>query len=274
MKKFRFIDIYYLFPVFLLGLTASPNIVGWRIGTVILVSLILAVPSTNYFSARALEVQKKPSRIKVLDFVFVILLGLLIWQSIKVSPEYTAAVLAFVLIYTLIGQPNKDSRYKVILSLVIGLIFWSGIYLGLNQYTINKLFRLSLLEYLIVGSILFAYLNRITTAFIISGESNWEAFFSHDYKQVGILYRLLLLVFVIFLWRYFQIEHLVMFIVSQLPVVYSFFLLNKPVQGKNQDATIIKLKVFRQVSVVSLNVFLVYLFLDSTQVLQAVMGGY
>lgn len=274
MKKFRFIDIYYLLPVLLLGLTASPNIVGWRIGTVMLVSLVLAVVSANYLSARVSEIRRNLKGFKILDILLVFSLAVLVWQSTKINLDYTLAVLIYILMYTVYTQVNDESRIRVLLSPLIGLIFWSGIYLGLNQYAFSKIFRLALLEYLVVGSLLFAYLSNITSDFGILKDSTSQASVNHTNRQVSILFRLLLLAFVLLLGRNFQTEHVVLFVVLQLPVVYSYFLMNKAIQSYNLPDTKMKIQVFRQISIISLIVFLVYLFLDSTQVLQAVMGGY
>ena len=274
MKKFRFIDIYYLLPVLLLGLTASPNIVGWRIGTVMLVSLVLAVVSANYLSARVSEIRRNLKGFKILDILLVFSLAVLVWQSTKINLDYTLAVLIYILMYTVYTQVNDESRIRVLLSALIGLIFWSGIYLGLNQYAFSKIFRLALLEYLVVGSLLFAYLSNITSDFGILKDSTSQASVNHTNRQVSILFRLLLLAFVLLLGRNFQTEHVVLFVVLQLPVVYSYYLMNKAIQSYNLPDTKMKIQVFRQISIISLIVFLVYLFLDSTQVLQAVMGGY
>ena len=144
MKLFKIRTSFYLLPIFFFVLSLSPNISGERIGLVLVSVYFLLVPGANYFSHRLSQLRTIDikSDYSIKDLIAVIMLFGALCIGWSISWEYGLVQFLYLIFIFLLGTEKVAVRWYLT-HLAYGLIFYSLIYLGLNQYSFSILLSLT-----------------------------------------------------------------------------------------------------------------------------------
>jgi len=266
MKEFKVIQVLYFLPIFFFTLAVSPNIVAWRIAYVFGLFYLIVIPVTNYATAyfRQGSSGNLPKQIIIYMLVF-ISLGLSIYLGWKINWQYVLLQIIFVVfILSVYSSPKVPGKVLIFLSFLLGTFLFSATYFGLNQYGFAQLIRsqnlvIAALCGLIIVHVLFTLpgLDGIPSAL----------------KVVKSVLTIEVLSFNLFFLYYFKWEYAALSSLALIPsTILSYTLKSTP----NNSPVKINKKFGRLklVYAISLSIFFIYFFLDSTQVLQAIKGGY
>lgn len=284
MQKFKFLISIYFLPIFFFTLAISPNINSARIGLVLLSVFILLIPATNYIADNPGKRISNSGDIKYsfIDSLALIMIILAIYLGWKINWQFSLLQGLYLFAVVLIARQERflspDIKWFISKSLQ-GMLLFSTIYLGLNQYGFNNLLRAHI--------ILFA---SLTTLIIIIGLYivnlreysllQKDELVSQPQKAVKPLKIILILIILLLLayagfftatyhWRYAGFIALAL-----MPsILFAIILLKRfsSLQTVQMTAALQWLNIILSTCLV---IFFIYFFLDSTQVLQAIRGGY
>jgi hypothetical protein len=284
MRIFKFIFILYSMPVFFFILAISPNINGDRIGVVLLSVLILLVPAANYMAANPGKQISDSGDIKYsfIDSLALIMIIVAIYLGWNISWQFN--LLQGLYLFAVVLS-SKQEKYVYpgfgwfLVKLLIGIILFAAIYMGLNQYGFNNLLRThiilfaSLSTLLIIVSLYIANLREYYLPVMDKTEELPQAGLS-ALRMIIILLGLILLTYGMFFisayhWRYAGYFGLVL--LPAIIITVGIFRRLKSRQSIHLTAALLWLNIILASGLV---LFFIYFFLDSTQILQAIMGGY
>ena len=284
-KKFQFSESFYFLPVFFFTLAGSPNITGWRIGLVLISVFIFLMPSANFV---AFAPKKKISSAGSIQFSFVDALALLmffiaIYCGWEISWQFSLLQIIYVLLVVGFKVQRRASDSLSIRWIMTGLlqggVIYSLIYIGLNQYSFSNLLRLHVLSSAILSSIMISANLQISELWHsdlseIDKQEFKKEVTAKDIRWLIIIIVLLLAAFTLYFAYYFQWRYAGFLGLALLPSLFiQFYLLRQIKTGKRKKVLVL----FKRLNLVlsfSLIVFFIYFFLDSTQILQAILGGY
>jgi hypothetical protein len=267
MRSFRFIFSLYFLPVFFFTVAVSPNINGERIGLVLLSVYILLIPATNYivdstYSRASNSDKSKPllsNFIGLLMFVVAIYLG---WQI-----NWQFNIMQMVYLLFIAGAYNNlfsKGKFNLLLVLVLGSILFSATYIGLNQYGFTQLLSLHNFAVILYCGLL------IAPIFYMVGDGLKLLYLIKTVRTVLLGETLS---FVIFFFVSYKWEYAVIFAIAMVPSALWLYKMYK--DSETTDSLVTKRFAWlRLVYATSMAGFFIYFFLDSTQVLQAIRGGY
>jgi len=267
---------FYLLPIFFFVLSVSPNISGDRIGLVLVSVYILLVPPANYFGWRLGKIVSttgKPSY--VMDIMALAVLIGALYIGWGISWQYWLMQMLFVALLAIKGVIKRYRDTGLIWYLVVviyAFLFYSLIYLGLNQYSFEILFRLNnIIQALLTATVIVTifHIDQISEA-INRAENN-----INKKLALSLIYLFLqLLTFGIFFQITSEIKYAFYFaLVLTTPLVILIKIKN---QIKNGTVNNTSRKIIASVWLLASfqTLFFLYYFLDTSQVLQAIQGGY
>lgn len=255
MKQFRYAYLFYPLPLVFIVLTGSANLSGPRIGQTLGTTLILFT-ILGYLHSRKSGTKGWPK--KLVDVLLVILVSSVALAGKNINLEFSFLIYMWPL---LASVHPKQSWMQLFTGLLQVIVLFCLIYFGINQYSVDNLLNLKILWLFVVFSLQYFF---IMTQFNRSQDHS-------EKKEPGVGYLVAITGLALYSSLVFDPGYLVGLIVLSAPSSYILFKLFN-VAGKSKQAQYVKW--FRISSLVSLTIFDLYLFLDSTQVLQAVMGGY
>jgi hypothetical protein len=267
---------FYLLPIFFFVLSMSPNMSGDRIGLVLVSVYFLLVPGANYLNERLRKLRS--SNIKftysIKDFIAAIILFGAFYIGWGISWEYCLVQLIYVILIVL--KEAKEEVQKVGVSLflssaVYGLIFYCLIFIGLNQYSFSILFNTTnIVPALLVGIIIITtfYINEIVLI------SDAEANSTNKLTRVLLYLFSQVLAFSIYLYVVTELMYSAYFALA-LAIPFLLIVWDKTKINKNSTENIYRsLATVLWLLPISQTLFFLYYFLERTQVLQAIKGGY
>lgn len=274
--KFNVELTYSLLPVFFFVLSYSPNISGDRLGLVLFQVYVLLLPALHYIVYHGRNRFGHNGNFLFLDVVVLIMLMAAIYVGWRLSGEYLLMQIIFI-VYAFFAMPMMLKSaiaigYRHILVLVYSLLLYSIIFLGLNHYSVTVLFSLSHLLQVIMASTI------VLMGFLLHQEFVGKS--KNTKKQLKITKRIvmnlmvmLMLFSVIFIlttkWYY-----ALAFMIVMLPSILMGFNLYRKTNTGLSSGFGKSVRRIKWLLASTLSVFFIYYFLDSTQVLQAILGGY
>ena len=253
MKQLRLVNIFYALALVFFVLTGSPNLngasLGFTLGCTILLFLVV-----GYLNFR--KAAQKSKLIK--DLLAITIIILIAYLGYETSSAFALMLMLWPALHFF--HP-KTRRYKLLLRVIQGLVLFCLIYLGKNKYGFDNLgnarvFWLSLvfvLQYLFFAT-----------------QFGWRKAFSMK-REIGLSFLMAVLGLVLYAWLQFDSKYIIHVLLITAP---AFFLLFRLVGIEGKENQIANVRNFRILAIAGLTVFNFYLFIDSTQVLQAVMAGY
>lgn len=265
-----------MLPIFFFVLAGSPNISGDRIGLVLVSVFILLLPASNYFGLREYKSEASSlTNYSITDIVAVLLFTGSLYLGWNISWEYSLMQVLFGALVIIrnrnIGSAEISSNWYF-LTIIYGLVFYVLLYIGLNQYSFSILLGLNnlvlaILSTTVVMSIF--YLDRLVYLSQLEGEET-------RYKlNLALMFIVLqILGFSIFFLISSHYEYVIYYILTLIIPVITIGLNNWRFNNINEKHNYRYLKTAIWLLTGVQTLFFIYYFLDSTQVLQAIQGGY
>ena len=265
-------------------LAISPNISADRIGLVLLDVFVLLIPSANYLAAnpeRRIS-SKNDANYSISDFISLAMvigafyLGWLIsWQFNFMQGLY---------LFTVIITSKKDSYIVVeikwfMAKAIQGLLLYVIIYLGLNGYEFSNLLRIHILLFaslsiLIITSSLYISNQRENYLLTEADRDNHKTGEERPINAILILIGLQVLAYGVFFITTYHWRYAGYFLLSLVPAISVTISLMWKIQNNRSRNLPNALYWLNTVLALCLMIFFIYFFLDSTQILQAILGGY
>ena len=284
---------YFLLPIFLFSLTVSPNFSGARIGWVFLIMHFFLYPASNGFNSYFDKDEKSIGGLKnpppvtpglyylsLLFDVIAIVLGF-----IKISFLFAVMLLIYGLVSKAYSHPAiRLKKYAVTGWLVTG--FFQGIftfvmcYIGLNKFGLEE----SLQENILIAGALctvMLWANYPLTQVYQHDEDRRRGDITMSIKLgirgtflfSGIFFAIAAGGFLLYFYQFYEGRYAMIFILSLLPVLTYFLFWYSRVYRDPLHANYRHAMWINIISSTCLIGFFIYMFLDSSQVLQ-VIGKY
>lgn len=253
MKQFNLVHFFYPIPLVFFVLTGSANLNGPRIGIVLGMSIVLFL-TVGYIRYRRMP--RKPNRI--IDAMAIAIFIACIYAGMSVNAEFASMIFIWPLLY--FDDPKKKSL-KVPLRLLQAVVLFCLIYFGINQYSFENL--LGSKTIILAMVFLFQFL-------FISTQFGWNSKLSMS-REIGLSFFGAVFSLLLFSWLMFDFKYALYLVLLTVPAIYILIKLPN-VDGKDGQRKYVR--YFRIFSIAGLTIFNLFLFLDTTQVLQAVQGGY
>ena len=281
---------FLLLPIFLFSLSVSPNFTGPRLLWVFFILHFLVYPASNGYNSyfdkddKSIGGLKNPPPVKkglyflslTLDLIAIIL------AYIKINTTFAVMVLIYGLVSKAYSHPaTRIKKYAwtswIITGIFQGLFTFAMCYVGVNDFEIVQAMRL---EVILPGSLtsLMLWANYPITQVYQHAEDRKRGDITLSAK-LGItgtfyfaasIFTLAVGGFLFYFRFMFGEKYAWFFLISILPLLgyffYWFFLIMKEPANADYSHTM----RMNLISAIGLNGFFIYLFLESTQVLQVV----
>jgi hypothetical protein len=267
MRNFRLIYSLYFLPVFFFTMAAAPNISGDRIGLVLIAIYTMLIPATNYIVVRSYRMISSAGdkRFAFLDFLALLMLASTFYLGWQINWQFN--MLQILYLTFVAGAYNNlfiQGKINLLVVLILGSVLYSMTYIGLNKYGFGQLFRLHNFAVIL-------YCGLLITPIFYMEEGSAKPF--QLIKTVSIVLFAEILSFAIFFLISYKWEYTVLFVVAMLPSAGVILGMYRELKTSDRIATR-RFFLLRLIYAISMTGFFIYFFLDSTQVLQAIRGGY
>lgn len=285
---------YFLLPVFLFSLCASPNLNGPRIGWVFFILHFLLYPASNGYNSYFDKDEKSIGGLKnpppvhrglyFLSLVFdalALLLGFLM-----INPTFAVMLLIYGLVSKAYSHPSvRLKKYAITGWIITGLFqgFFTFVmcYAGVNDLPLEAALTPTVIVPATLTSIMLWANYPMTQVYqheedAKRGDRTFSLMLGirGTFYFAAVFFTLATIGFVLYLRSFFQLRYAIIFLAALSPVlVYFFYWFNLVRRDENQadHAHTMRLNF---ISATCLNAFFIYLFVDSSQVIQALQGGF
>lgn len=285
LKKFNLIQSLNFLPVFFFSLAISPNISGDRIGLVLFTVFFLLIPAANYIAANSGKRTSTSGNIKYsfVDFLALLLVMAAVYLGWKISWQFNLVqILYLTFVGLIIPNITGSNLFNIKLASVWigqGLILFAILYLGLNQYFLENLLRTHVIVYALLSSsvvLISLYLSKLRAYYKIDKFSN-PLEMNKELKFIKITFLLLILVLAgygLFFLMKFSWSYTGYLVAALIPASLISIRLIRQVKNNNIVRIPVTLFWLNIILALSLDIFFIYFFLESTQILQAIQGGF
>lgn len=285
---------YFLLPVFLFSLAISPNLNQDRLVWVFIIIHLFLYPASNGYNSyfdkdeKSIGGLKNPPPVRTgLYFLSLTLDAIaLVLGFWKVSALFASMLLLYGLVSKAYSSPViRLKKYPITGWLVTGLFqgFFTFImcYIGINKFAISNVMRPEVL------------VPAMLTSLMLWGSYPMTQIYQHEedakrgditlslrlgvrgtFYFTALVFTLAVAGFCYYFSYFYQIQYAVVFMLTLSPVLLFFgwwFLKVRTDESKADHTNTMRLNM---ISATCLNAFFIYFFLDSSQVLQAILGGY
>ena len=255
-------------------LSLSPNISGDRIGLVLVSVYFLLVPGANFFSHRLSQLRTTDikSDYSINDFIGLIMLFGVLYIGWSISWEFGLVQFLYVMFILLLGPEKERVAVRWYLThLAYGLIFYSLIYLGLNQYSFSILLSLANIVHAFLVVIIVIPTFYLDKLIVIADESDR----SPNKLTLMLVYLFCqVLTFGVYFYLTIELKYTAYFAIL-IAIPFLFIIWAKSRLEKNEMENLSRmLTTILWVLPICQTLFFLYYFLETTQVLQAIKGGY
>lgn len=285
---------YFLLPVFLFSFALSPNLSTQSLLWVFLIVHVFLYPASNGYNSyfdkdeKSIGGLKSPPPVnKGLFYLSLLFDGIaVVLGYILVSPLFAVLVFGYGMVSKGYSHPTvRFKKYPIIGWLVIGIFqgFYTIVmcYVGLSGFGLESILKPQILT------------AALLTTLMLLGNYPMTQIYQHDEDQkrgditlslrLGVrntfIFTMLLFAvssigFLYFFIHYYQVKYAYWFIAALSPVIIFFFYWIYRVVHDESKADYKHTMWLNFISATCLNVFFILFFLDSSQVLQAVLSGY
>lgn len=284
---------FFLLPVFLFALAISPNINESRIIIVFIALHFFLYPASNGYNSYFDKDEKSigglknpPKVVRGLYYTALIFDMVAIGMALLISWEFALMLVIYGLVSKAYSHPWIRIKKYALLSWFIAGFFQGAFtfimaYMGLNRYGFHVLEQVHVL------------LPGLLTSLMLWGSYPMTQIYQHEedskrgdntlsYK-LGIkgtfyftatAFTIAVGAFVFYFMEYHNIKYAMLFVGSMMPVVIYFGYWYLKVHTDVRKADYSHTMWLNTISALCLNIFFIYFFLDSSQVLQAIKAGY
>jgi 4-hydroxybenzoate polyprenyltransferase len=285
---------YFLLPVFLFALCVSPNFSEARIGWVFFIIHFLLYPASNGYNSYFDKDEKSIGGLKnpppvhhglyLLSLAFdasAIVLGYM-----KINLTFAVMLLVYGLVSKAYSHPSIRIKKYAIAGWIItgvfqGLFTFVMCYIGINDFIIENAFRPAVLIPGFLTSIMLWANYPMTQVYQHEEDSKrGDKTFSlmlgirGTFYFAAAIFALAMVGFVFYFWFFFEKKYAVIFLTVLSPVLFYFLYWLSLVLKDETQADYKNTMRLNFISSTCMNGFFLYLFLDSSQVIQAIQGGY
>jgi 1,4-dihydroxy-2-naphthoate octaprenyltransferase len=285
---------YFLFPVYLFALAISPNLNAGRMFWVFTILHLFLYPASNGYNSyfdkdeKSIGGLKNPPPVKKglyflsLSFdVVTIVLG-----YAKISLLFAIMLLVYGLVSKAYSHPAiRLKKYPVVGWIVTGL--FQGLftflmcYVGINQFSLENVMHLHILVPAILTSLMLWGNYPMTQVYqhqedVKRGDTTLSVKLGvkGTFIFTAIFFSVAVAGFVFYFIEFFQVKYAVYFLGALTPVLMYFSFWFLKVLKDKKNASYGYTMGLNLISATSLNLFFIYFFIDSSQVLQAIQAGY
>lgn len=252
MKRLRLVNIVYAIVLFFFVLSGSPNLNGERLGRTLGITVILML-IVGYVNNRGKGKKQWPT-----DALVTMILLACAYLGMGNGNSLVVLILLWPLLH--FWHP-ENSGSKLLLMTIQAAGLFCIIYFGINQFSFDNLWK---------TRILWMYIVFLCQYFFIETQFRWSKS-QGMHRELGMSYTLAIISLFLFTWQIFAFKYAFYLLIATAP---SFYILFRIANLDSTDRQISHVKFFRITALAALCLFNFYIFLDTTQVLQAVMGGY
>ncbi len=285
---------YFLLPVYLFSLAISPNLNESRVLWVFIILHVFLYPASNGYNSYFDKDEKSIGGLKNPPPVNTGLYYLaLLFDGIALMLGYWKINVLFVvmlLIYGLVSKSYSHPAIRLKKYPIIGWVaagFFQGFftfimcYAGINNFQLDNCWNINVIAPAILSSIML-WGNYPMTQVYQHDEDSKRGDFTLSVKLgikgtfifTAIVFTVAVGGFVFYFKEFFSIQYAVYFLLALSPVLiyfsYWFFKVLKNETNANYGYAM----GLNFISATCLNLFFIYFFLDSSQVLQAIKAGY
>ncbi|MBT1698606.1 UbiA family prenyltransferase [Fulvivirgaceae bacterium PWU4] len=285
---------YFLLPVFLFSLCASPNLNGPRIGWVFFILHFLLYPASNGYNSyfdkdeKSIGGLKNPPPVhRGLYFLSLLFDALAIALGfLKINPTFAMMLLIYGLVSKAYSHPSvRLKKYAITGWIITGLFqgFFTFVmcYTGVNDLPLEAALTPTVTVPATLTSIMLWANYPMTQVYqheedAKRGDRTFSLMLGikGTFYFAAIFFTLATIGFVLYLKSFFQLRYAIIFLAALSPVlVYFFYWFNLVRRDENQANHTHTMRL-NFISATCLNAFFIYLFLDSSQVIQALQGGF
>ena len=285
---------FFLLPIFLFSLSVSPNLNGPRIGWVFFILHFLLYPASNGYNSyfdkdeKSIGGLKNPPPVNKGLYYLALLFDLaaLVLGFLKLNATFTIMLLVYGLVSKAYSHPAiRLKKYAItgwfITGVFQGIFTFFMCYVGVNDIPIETVFAPQLI---FAGSLtsLMLWANYPLTQVYQHEEDakRGDKTFSRMLGIKGTFYfasaffAIAILGFVLYFQQYYEGRYTIFFLGALTPALLYFFFWFTKVLKNEREADYTKTMWLNVTSATGLNVFFVYHFLNASQVIQAIQGGF
>jgi 1,4-dihydroxy-2-naphthoate octaprenyltransferase len=285
---------FFLLPIFLFSLSVSPNLNGPRIGWVFFILHFLLYPASNGYNSyfdkdeKSIGGLKNPPPVnKGLYYLALVFdLAALILGYLKINLTFTIMLLVYGLVSKAYSHPAiRIKKYAITGWLITGI--FQGIftffmcYVGVNDLPLESALKTQLIFAGLLTSLMLWANYPLTQVYQHEEDAKrGDKTFSRilgikgTFYFASIFFALAMIGFVIYFQRYYEGRYAMLFLAVLAPVLLFFFYWFTKVLKNEQEADYTKTMWLNVISATCLNGFFIYHFLDASQVIQAIQGGF
>lgn len=285
---------YLLLPVYLFSLSISPNLNESRMLWVFIILHFFLYPASNGFNSyfdkdeKSIGGLKNPPPVKRgLYFLSLLFDGIALLLAVwKITILFAGMILVYGLVSKAYSHPLvRLKKYPIIGWITTGLFqgFFTFImcYIGINNLSLDS----SLHAHVLIPAIL--------TSMMLWGNYPMTQVYQHEEDEkrgditlslklgvkgtfifTGVLFTIATAGFLYFFIEFYKTKYAIDFLLALSPVLIYFLFWFLSVRKDITKANYSRTMILSFISATCLNIFFIYFFLDSSQVLQAIMGGY
>ncbi len=285
---------FFLLPIFLFSLSLSPNLNGPRIGWVFFILHFLLYPASNGYNSyfdkdeKSIGGLKNPPPVNTGLYYLALLLDLLalILGYLKINLTFAIMLLVYGLVSKAYSHPAVRLKKYAITGWVItgifqGLFTFVMCYVGVNDLSIESAMRPQVLFAGCLTSLMLWANYPLTQVYQHEEDAKrGDNTFSRMLGIRGTFYfaaaffAIAMVAFAIYFQQYYDGRYIGTFFLALTPVLLFFLYWFSKVQGDAQHADYSKTMWLNIISATCLNIFFIYHFLDASQVIQAIQGGF
>jgi 1,4-dihydroxy-2-naphthoate octaprenyltransferase len=285
---------YFLLPVFIFSLSISPNLHAERLLWVFIIIHLLLYPASNGYNSYfdkdegSIGGLKNPPPVKRELYYLVLLL-----DALAIVLGYLMVNWLFAMMLFIYGIVSKAYSHPVVRLKKMPIVGWfiAGLfqgaftflmcYIGINQFSLETLWRPEVLT------------PALLTTLMLWGNYPMTQIYQHEedvkrgdvtlsarlgirgtFHFTALVFSLAVAGFILYFWYYHQVKYVVLMLVFLAPVLVYFGIWYIQTRQNELHANYQKTMWLNFISATCLNAFFVYFFVDSSQVMQALQGGY
>jgi 4-hydroxybenzoate polyprenyltransferase len=285
---------FFLLPIFLFSLSVSPNLNGPRIGWVFFILHFLLYPASNGYNSyfdkdeKSIGGLKNPPPVnKGLYYLALTFdLAALVLGYLKINLTFTLMLLVYGLVSKAYSHPSiRIKKYAVtgwiITGIFQGIFTFIMCYVGVNDLPLEQSLKPQLIFAGFLTSLMLWANYPLTQVYQHEEDAKrGDKTFSRMLGIKGTFYfasaffAIAMIGFVIYFQRYYPGRYALLFLSTLTPVLLFFFYWFAKVLKNENEADYTKTMWLNIISATCLNGFFIYHFLDASQVIQAIQGGF
>ncbi|HEY0740418.1 MAG TPA: UbiA family prenyltransferase [Chryseosolibacter sp.] len=285
---------FFLLPIFLFSLSVSPNLNGPRMGWVFFILHFLLYPASNGYNSYFDKDEKSIGGLKNPPPVNTGLYYLaLLFDAAAITLGYLTINLTFALMLLVYGLVSKVYSHPairlkkyaitgwVITGIFQGIFTFMMCYVGVNDLALENTLKPQLIFAGLLTSLMLWANYPLTQVYQHEEDAKrGDNTFSRMLGIKGTFYfaaaffAIAMAGFVIYFQQYYQGRYTLTFLTALAPVLLFFFYWFAKVLKDRSEADYTKTMWLNIISATCLNAFFIYHFLDASQVIQAIQGGF